>query len=294
MKTANDPLWPRLADLLGSDPGSPIAMIGIPAHKTSISPTNAHSTPAAVRSALEKYSTYSWSRSLDIGGIKIFNAPDVESPDYADGEERVKASMLPLRDKTVIAIGGDNSITYSVARGLWGERIHQAGLVTVDAHHDLRDGISNGSPVRRLLEAGLPGMNIAQIGIADFSNSAQYAQRARDHHITVIPRASISEFNIEEHVQQALTVAGRGGGPIHVDIDVDVCDRSIVPGCPAAAPGGITAHQLRQMVFHLGADSRVSSIDFTEVDALADSTDGRTVRLVAVCIAEFLGGFSTR
>ena len=52
-----------------------------------------------------------------------------------------------------------------------------APLVTIDAHYDLRDGVSNGSPVRRLVESGLDPRRIVQIGIADFANSAAYACR---------------------------------------------------------------------------------------------------------------------
>lgn len=294
VNNVEDPLWPRISDLLTADRNASVALIGIPAHETSISPTNAHTTPAAVRLALKKFSTYSWTQDTDVSQFNIYDAPDVDSPDHAEGEERVLTAMEPLRSKTVIAIGGDNSITYSVAKGLWGDRIATAGLVTVDAHHDLRDGKSNGSPVQRLIESGLPGKNIVQIGIADFSNSPAYARRAREHQITVIPRDAVKLDHLHDIVQRALSVAGADGGPIHVDIDVDVCDRSVVPACPAAAPGGLTAQELRKLVNLFGSDPRVGSIDFTEVDAQADSADARTVRLVAVCIAEFLAGVLNR
>jgi formiminoglutamase len=251
-------------------------------------------TPAAVRAALTKYSTYSTSHDIDLSSTLIFDAQDIDSPDYSDGETRVFERMAELRGKLVIAIGGDNSITYSVAHGLWSEAINHAGLVTVDAHHDVRDGISNGSPVKRLLDAGLPGAHIAQLGIADFSNSPQYAQRAKDAGITVISRDAFRSESLTDIVARSINVAAAGGGPIHVDIDVDVCDRAAVPGCPAAAPGGISADQLRQLCFLFGADPRVTSIDFTEVDASEDSADGRTVRLVAVCVLEFLAGFTSR
>jgi len=49
------------------------------------------------------------------------------------------------------------------------------GLITLDAHFDLRDtsdGPRNGNPIRCLLEDGLPGRNICQIGIAPFANTA--------------------------------------------------------------------------------------------------------------------------
>lgn len=299
LSSGEDPLWPRAAGLLGSHRNSRVALLGVPAHQTSISPTNANTTPAAVREALKRYSTYAWSTATSIESLTVFDAGDVESPDFHDGEQRVAQALQALVDQEiVIAVGGDNSITYSVARGLWGESITSAGLITVDAHHDLRDGMSNGSPVRRLVEAGLPGSHIAQIGIADFSNSEQYARRARDYQITVIPRSDLRTRSLADVVEQALGVAGSGSGsgsgPIHVDIDVDVCDRSVVPGCPAAAPGGISADELRQMCYLFGRDHRVGSIDFTEVDASADSPDGRTVRLVALCILEFLNGVSSR
>ena len=53
--------------------------------------------------------------------------------------------------------------------------LEMIGLITLDAHFDMRDtaqGLGNGNPVRALREDGLPGKNIAQIGLAPFANSA--------------------------------------------------------------------------------------------------------------------------
>jgi arginase family enzyme len=186
--------------------------------------------------------------------------------------------------------------------------VENAGLITFDAHHDLRDGINNGSPVRRLIEeAGLDGKRIVQIGIADFSNSAAYAKRAKDFGIHVIPRTALRSRSIQDVVAEALQVAGAAGGPIHVDFDVDVCDRAAVPGCPAAAPGGISADEFRAFCFEIGQAAahahsannshpalpaaQIRSVDFTEIDASADSADGRTVRLAALGILELAAGF---
>ena len=139
-------------------------------------------------------------------------------------------------------------MTFAAARGL---RDHvgdwsRLGLITFDAHHDLRDGISNGSPVRRLVEDGLPGSQIVQIGISDFANSREYAQRARDYGITVIRRDELRSRSMAEVIEHALQVIGDRS--VFVDVDVDVCDRSVVPACPAAAPGGLSADELRQLV----------------------------------------------
>ena len=184
-----DPNWPRAAELFADNPAAMVALLGVPAHETSISATRADTTPQAVRAALLRFSTYCTSHDQDVRELTVFDAGNVDGPDHDAGEQRVHEALKDLTDKFVIAVGGDNSITYSVATGMWGNRINNAGLITFDAHHDLRDGVSNGSPVHRLVEAGLNGRNIVQIGIADFSNSPQYAQRARDYGITVIPRS---------------------------------------------------------------------------------------------------------
>src|SRR5690606_38831676 len=167
-------------------------------------------------------------------------------------------------------------------RGRWGSRGESAGLVTVDAHYDLRDGVSNGSPVRRLVEAGLGGQRVVQVGISDFANSAEYAARARDHGITVILRDELARRPMDDVMAQALEVASSAGGPVHVDLDVDVCDRSVAPACPASVPGGISAAALRRAARLAARHASVESIDLTEVDATADVADQRTVRLVAL------------
>jgi arginase family enzyme len=289
-----DPNWPRAAELFADNPAAMVALLGVPAHETSISATRADTTPQAVRAALLRFSTYCTSHDQDVRELTVFDAGNVDGPDHDAGEQRVHEALKDLTDKFVIAVGGDNSITYSVATGMWGNRINNAGLITFDAHHDLRDGKSNGSPVQRLVQAGLNGRNIVQIGIADFSNSPQYAQRARDYGITVIPRSQLRDRSAQSVVAQALEIAGSAGGPIHVDFDVDVCDRSVVPGCPAAAPGGISADEFRDFAYMIGSSPQVTSVDFTEVDAQADSPDGRTVRLEAVSILELLCGFNSR
>ena len=291
-----DPRWPRSSGWLTAE-GRPadLVVLGVPAHRTSISATGAHATPAAIRAALARYSTYSWSHDVDLASLAAVDAGDVDDPDFDEGEARVAARIGELDGhRLLIALGGDNSITYSVMRAVFGADLGGAGLVTVDAHHDLRDGVSNGSPVRRLIDAGLDPRRIVQIGINDFSNSPEYAARARELGITVITRDALRHRPIGEVMTQALEVAGSGGSGIHVDLDVDVCDRSVVPACPAAAPGGISADELRQVAFLAGRDRRVRALDITEIDATADAPDGRTIRLGALCLLEAATGLACR
>jgi formiminoglutamase len=299
MMSANlphDPKWTRANTLIATtNPSAKIALVGVPANKGSISPTSADQTPDAIRGALARFSTYSTSQDVELSEESFTDLGNIDSPDGPEGVARVHSFVKDLlaKHQLIIALGGDNSITYSVASGLWPD-LSKSGLITFDAHHDLRDGQSNGSPVWQLIQAGLPGKNIVQIGIADFANSAQYSQRAKENGITVISRAQLREQSIAEVLRKALEIAGADGREIYVDLDVDVCDRSVVPACPAAMPGGISADELRQAAFLVGADKRVRAIDITEIDSAADSDDQRTVRLGALLVLEAASGFATR
>ena len=291
---SNDPNWQRANTLLKST-NTELAIIGVPASATALSPTSAHLTPAAIREALARYSTYAGSTDIELQTSGITDLGDISSPDHADGEARVATAVAGLLNtyKILIALGGDNSITYSVAAGLFPD-LSKIGLITFDAHHDLRDGISNGSPIWRLIEAGLPGENIVQIGLSDFANSGPYAKRAKDAGITTIHRAELRDRKMSDAVAQALAIAGANGREIYVDIDVDVCDRSVAPACPASLPGGISADELRQAANLVARDSRVRAIDITEIDAASDAADGRTVRLAALLVLEIAAGLAAR
>ena len=285
---AEDAKWPRAASLI-TDKDSPIGLLDIPAHQTSISPTNAHLTPAAIREALKRYSTYSYSTATDIRQTAIQDLGFIENPD--SNEAKTIATLQAAKKDLAICLGGDNSITYAAVLGTLGQDLRDAGLITLDAHHDLRDGVSNGSPVRRLIEAGLNPKHIVQIGINDFSNSPEYAQLASDLGITVITREEVASLGIEAACKKAL---GKMPSKVFVDFDVDVCDRSVVPACPAAAPGGISAFELRKAARLLVSDKRVRGIDVTEIDASKDSEDQRTVRLGGLVVLEALAGYVDR
>ena len=291
-----DAKWPRAAHWLipfTDEANIDIAVYGVCASKTSISPTGAHTTPDAIRGALLRYSTYSWSQDIDLAELVARDFGNSFHPDSPQGEETTKhlAKQAADASQLAIALGGDNSVTFASMVG--GHDLTKAGLITFDAHHDLRDGVSNGSPIRRLVEAGLPGNRIVQIGINDFSNSPQYAKLAKELGILVITRAQLRTQTPEQTWQQALDFLG-GVDSIHVDFDVDVCDRSVVPACPAAAPGGISADELRQFALLAGKTKTVSSMDITEIDATIDSDDQRTVRLAALLILEASTGVALR
>lgn len=319
----HDTSWPRAGDWPGpTGDAVDVALLGVPAWRTSLSPTGAHATPTAVRAALRRYSPAlvpdrplpdggpsarvrpvagvgarglgERADPVDLAELTFADLGDVDEPDGAEGEARTRAAARTALEgaRLLVALGGDNSVTVATALGAWGDDLATAGLVTLDAHHDLRDGVSNGSPVRRLVEAGLDPRRVVQVGIADFANSAEYARRAVELGITVVHVDELRRRGPEEVMRAAMEVAGAAGGPVHLDVDVDVCDRSVAPGCPASVPGGIAAWELRALVRAAALDGRLRSADVVEVDATADAPDGRTVRLAALCVLELAAGLT--
>lgn len=302
--TPKDPLWPNAAAWLGLPPrrngewvNPEFIVVGMPTHARSISPTDAHKTPQAVRDALRRYSTWAAHRGehgVDISRLIAADIANISNPDAPDGFDRSVAILRSAQQRKAftVVLGGDNSATYPGVIGLMGPNLQQAALITLDAHHDVRDGWSNGSPVRQLIEAGLPGRNIVQIGIAGFANSKAYHDRVRDLGVHVISREQCQRRTPEDVIAQALSLVGNR--PTYLDVDLDVCDRAVVPGCPASSPGGLSADMVRDLVFYATRAEQVHAMDITEVDAGADAPDGRTVRLAALCVLEAAAAVSLR
>ncbi len=297
MALSHDPLWPRAGGWSAPAGEVDFGIIGVPTFSTSITPGFTNLTPGAVRAVLPRYSEAFQT------GDEIHTATRLVRHDFGDvidpdGDEAGAIRTIGTavsRARLLVAIGGDNALTVPVAVAGWGDRRGTAGLITVDAHLDVRDGVSNGSPVRRLVEDfGVDPARVVQIGIADFANSTDYLHRVRDWGVTVITRDDVARRGVDAIVRDALTIAGAEGGPIHVDLDIDACDRAVAPACPASIPGGLSAYEMRQFARGFSRDERVVTVDLAEVDASADTEDGRTIRLTALCVLEALAGLAER
>ena len=292
--------WTSAASLLHDQPvvgRRNVALLGVSTYATSISKRSATSTPQAVREALTRFSTWSFQGRFDLSDyVALVDHGDVEDPDGEGGHERVAKALATIGkyNKLNIILGGDNAATWHALGALGGENMDEFGLITMDAHVDMREGRSNGSPVRQLLAEGLDAHHVVQVGLGDFSNSATYAKSALDAGVRIIDRDAFHREDVAAIAKRALDVAAAGGRKVYVDIDLDVADRTAVPGCPAAMPGGLGADELRRFVREVASSKTVVAIDFTEVDVDQDTADQRTVRLAALLVLEALAGVARR
>jgi arginase family enzyme len=173
--------------------------------------------------------------------------------------------------------------------------LEKVGLITLDAHFDMRDtsqGLSNGNPVRALRDDGLPGKNIAQIGLAPFANSADMHRDATEGGHLVVTIGQVRRNGIVQAISTALDHV-RHCKALVVDCDIDVIDRGQLPGAPGARPGGMPAHDFFAAVRLLAAEPRVQLIDLTEWDPPLDSSD-LSALTAARWVAECLAGLEQR
>jgi formiminoglutamase len=296
-----DPLWPTAADWLrqGTEnfPAEPeLAVLGVPLSITSITqPNGAHQTPEAVRRRLAFLSTYHSERDVDVGDLAAVDHGDLD-PQPSNKVIGSAAREVVREAPMAILIGGDNAITYAALLGMAGDGIEGWGLVTLDAHHDVRtyEGRpGNGSPVRALIDAGLPGNQIVQVGIAGFSNSAAYRRWCDDVGIDVVTAAEVRFGSIEDVLVEAFDRLALSVDHLYVDLDVDVLDSAYAPACPGARPGGLSPGELQAAAFLAGRNPRVRAVDIVEVDVGRD-LGGRTVDVAALCLLNAAAGLHER
>ncbi len=193
-------------------------------------------------------------------------------------------------------LGGDNAITRPLVNGLSRGDLSAVGISTIDAHHDVRvttGGPSNGSPIRGLIEDGLPPGRVVQVGIHSFANSAEYRQYCTEHGIEVVTMTTVDEVGAGWVVTSALADLARRCEWIYVDVDIDVLDLAFAPGCPGARPGGMTPRQLAAACRAAGTHPAVRAVDFVEVDPTRDR-DGLTVMNAATAFLAFVSGLAMR
>jgi formiminoglutamase len=268
--------WKSIADLLTDDPDAPVALLGVPMEAGSVTPGRCDLAPETVRGALRRFSTYDLETGDDIDlAVRDLGDVPVRGVSPAEGFRPIREAVLraTAAHRLVMLVGGNNAVTRPAAHGL-GLPLEQVGLITLDAHFDMREtdnGPMNGNPVRCLLEDGLPGRNLVQIGLAPFANTKKMHEDAL--------AAGAGYFGINECVEDGLQVLDSvferltHVEALVVDFDIDVIDRGQLPGAPGARPGGMPAQMFFDFARHLAADPRVRLVDLTEFDPSLDVSD---------------------
>jgi len=203
---------------------------------------------------------------------------------YTTVTNSLDAGALP------VVLGGDHSLAAgSVAASAdWVRRIsaYPMGLIWVDAHGDMNtpetttSGNVHGMPLAALL--GQEPAELASIGsspsvlpehtvLLGIRNlDGREKDRIRASGVHVFTMKDIDRHGIAAIAEQAIAIASKSTGGIHVSFDMDSCDPSVAPGVGTPVRGGLDYREAH-MVMEIVADSQsLVALDLVEVNPTLD------------------------
>src|SRR4051812_38836211 len=131
--------WVSIADLLG--PEGDVALLGAPLEAGSVTPGRCDLAPATVRGTLRRMSTYDVETGREVGA-RLHDLGDGPVPGVPPAEAfepiRAAAAAAVRGHRLTLLLGGNNAVTRPAGHAL-GVPLANVGLITLDAHFDMRD-----------------------------------------------------------------------------------------------------------------------------------------------------------
>jgi arginase len=207
-----------------------------------------------------------------------------------------------------VVLGGDHSLgagSVAATADFLRKDDKPLGLLWVDAHGDMNTpAISDSGNVHGMPLAALLGPEPAELSrIGGFSPKVRpehtvligirnlddrEKEIVRESRVHVFTMKDIDRNGIASVVEQAIAIAGKGTGGIHVSFDLDVCDPTIAPGVGTPVKGGLDYREAH-MVMEIVADSGLLlALDLVEVNPILDDRN-TTAQLAAELAASALG-----
>lgn len=218
-------------------------------------------------------------RWADLGDVDV--VPH-DIPRTSQNLTRAVAAVLEKGAFPVI-LGGDHSITFPAVRAF---SLPSLTVVHFDAHLD-----SYGSGDPNILSHGgwvqqvgrLPGVDFVQIGMRGIANDLTGVRAAQQLGSTIITAERVHREGARKIMESIPDL-----GNIYVTIDIDVLDASLAPGTGTPEVGGLTFHQMHELLVGLPVKGRVVGVDVVEVNSFFDST-GVTAQTAVRLIIDLLG-----
>jgi arginase len=208
--------------------------------------------------------------------------------------EAVRDGVSPL------VLGGDHSLAMGSVAGVataLAERGERLGVIWLDAHGDINtpetseSGNIHGMPLAHLLGYGDPRLskiavpspaireeNLVMVGLRDLDQAERILIGKLG--IAAFTMRDIDQRGLANVMAEAIAVASRNTGGIHVSCDPDWIDPIEAPGVGTPVRGGATFREAH-LALELIADSgRMVSMDFVEINPVLD--DRNTTASLAV------------
>lgn len=217
-----------------------VVILPIPLDRTTSYVPGTRSGPHEILVASSHMELWDEETQTDIHDIGVCTLPEMDFP-YASMDEVVAsirrvAAEIVSRDKFLIALGGEHSITGPVVAAV-ASKHSGLSVLQIDAHADLRDTFM-GTPhnhactMRRVLEYA----RATQVGIR--SLSTEEAEIA-----PTLPTEIFYDFNMREQPDWMARVVDSLSETVYITIDVDGFDPAIMPATGTPEPGGLSWYE---------------------------------------------------
>ena len=193
-----------------------------------------------------------------------------------------------------IFLGGDHSISYSLARAFLdycqsSEPVKKPCLIVFDAHPDCMEPVDKDFPsheewLRQLIEEGFPTENILLVGTRNADPEESNFLREKG-----IRNISLNNFldDIENACDTIMEFSS--GKELYLSIDIDVIDPAFAPATGYKEPGGLTSRQFIYLIQRLNKIKNLKAVDLVEINPEKDKGfDSITTKLGAKILAELL------
>jgi agmatinase/guanidinopropionase len=244
---------PHTRDLAGAD----VAVVGVPYDGATSSRSGARFGPRAIRE--QSLSLWGYNNALGVAPFDVLRVIDfgdvnVVPVDIRATQQAIEREVVAIlaAGVRVISLGGDHSISLPLLRA---HALHHGPLAVVhfDAHPDTWEAefgeqkYSHGTPFRRAIEEGLIDTSAyLQVGIRGPTGSPQDYNDALRLGARMMTLDEVLERGVAAVVAEIRTRAG--GRKTYLTLDIDAADPAFAPGTGTPEVGGLTSHQLLQLV----------------------------------------------
>jgi len=184
--------------------------------------------------------------------------PSMKGPEETVDRVYLATRDLLAKDKFVVMLGGEHSLTVGVVRA-YKERFDKLSVLQLDAHADLRDEyegsrFNHACAMRRVIEM----CPIVQVGIRSMSADDQEFIQRKKMRPFYAKETPLSESE-EQKIVSALT------DDVYITIDLDAFDPSIMSAVGTPEPGGMGWHEVLRLLKRVAKDKRIVGFDVVEL-----------------------------
>lgn len=221
-------------------------------------------------------------------GMDLFDAGDVV---VLDGDLERAQERLGARVRAILAagclpvvLGGGHDVAFGSYLGWAGD--DGWGILNLDAHFDLRAGVSStsGTPFLQVAEAERArgrAFRYGVLGVAEAANTRALFDTADAWGVRHLPDDECSPEASGDFARSFTAGVDR----VHLTIDLDALPAGVAPGVSAPAGFGISLDAVRAAVRTVAASGRLGLVEVAELNPTFD-IDGRTARTGAHLIDE--------